>query len=91
MWGLTILGGLLIAGMFTRVAALGAAVLVFQFYMAYPPIPGYPEVPGPEHALIVNKNLIEVFVLVAFVFLPSGCWFGVDSIFAIIFAGKKVK
>jgi uncharacterized membrane protein YphA (DoxX/SURF4 family) len=89
MWGLTILGAMLIAGFWTRFAALGAAVLVMQFYLAYPPIPGYPEVPGTEHSVIVNKNLIEVLVLCAFIFLPSGMWFGIDAIFGDLFKGKS--
>ncbi|WP_237229270.1 hypothetical protein [Rubinisphaera sp. JC750] len=88
MWALAILGGLLIAGLGTRVAAAGGAFLLFNFYLAYPPFPGYPQPPGPEHGLIINKNLIEVLILVAFVFLPSGRWFGIDAVFAALFAKK---
>jgi len=79
MWGLTILGVLLIAGLFTRFAAVSAAFMLFSFYLAMPPFPGVPEPPGPEHSLIVNKNLIEVIALLAIAALPTGLWFGVDS------------
>jgi uncharacterized membrane protein YphA (DoxX/SURF4 family) len=89
MWGLAILGALLIAGLWTRLAALGGAVMIFMFYLAYPPIPGYPEPPGVEHGIIVNKNLIEVLALLGFVFLPSGRWFGIDAIFARLFARRR--
>ena len=88
MWGLAIFGALLIAGLWTRVAALGGAGMIFMFYLAYPPIPGYPDPPGVEHAIIVNKNLVEVIALLCFVFLPSGRWFGVDAVFARLFARK---
>ncbi len=81
MWSLTILGGLLIAGLFSRLAALGAAGLIFLFYLAMPPWPGVPELPGPEHSFIVNKNLIEVIALLALAAMPTGRWFGVDALF----------
>lgn len=77
--GLTILGGMLILGLGTRFAAGMAAVMLFMFYAAMPPWPGVPEVPGPEHSFIVNKNFIEVVALLAIACLPSGRWFGVDG------------
>ena len=79
MWALTILGLLLIAGLFTKTAAAAAAFMLFSFYLAMPPFPGVPEAPGPEHSLIVNKNLIEVIALLAIAALPTGHWFGVDA------------
>ncbi len=89
MWTLTIVGALLIAGLFTRVAALAGAFLITQFYLSYPPFPGYPQPPGPEHSLIVNKNFIEIMILLAMVFLPTGRWFGLDALFPDWFSGKK--
>ncbi len=82
MIGLTVLGALLIFGLFTRCAAFGAACLLFSFYLAMPPLPGVPELPGPEHSFIINKNLIEVIALLAIAALPTGRWFGVDAWFA---------
>ena len=79
MWGLTILGVLLISGLFTRLAAVAAAGLLFSFYLAMPPLPGLPEIPGPEHSYIVNKNLIEVIALLAIAAMPTGRWFGLDA------------
>ncbi len=78
--GLTVLGSLLILGLFTRFAAVAAAFMLFNFYMAMPPWPGVPEIPGPEHSFIVNKNLIEVFALLGLAALPTGKWFGLDRI-----------
>lgn len=82
MWGLTILGTLLLVGLGTRIAAVGGAVLLTLFYLAMPPWPGVPEVPGPEHSFIVNKNLIEVIALLAIAALPTGQWFGLDAFLA---------
>ncbi len=89
MWSLMILGGLLIAGFFTRISALLAAGMVLSFYLVNPPWPGTPPQIGPEHSYIVNKNLIEVMALFALTFLPTGSWFGVDGIFRGLFFGKK--
>lgn len=80
MWALTILGFLLIIGLFTRTAALGAAVMLTMFYLVVPPWPGVPEAPGPEHSLIVNKNFIEAIACLALACMPSGRWLGLDAL-----------
>ena len=78
--GLTVLGFLLIGGLFTRTAAVLAAGMLFMFYLAMPPLPGLPPAPGPEHSYIINKNLIEVLALLAIAAFPTGQWFGLDSV-----------
>lgn len=88
MYGLAIVGILLIAGLFTRLAALGGAGLLMMFYLAVPPWPGCPPETGVEHNLIVNKVLIEAIACLSFVFLPSGRWFGIDAIGAALFRRK---
>ncbi len=91
IWSLTVFGGLLILGLFTRLASLGAAGLILLFYLAMPPWPGVPEAPGPEHSFIVNKNLIEVIALLALAVLPSGRWLGLDAwIHRFLLGGKSV-
>lgn len=87
--GLTILGAMLILGMGTRFAAVLGAVMLFMFYAAMPPWPGVPEIPGPEHSFVVNKNFIEVIALLAIAALPTGRWFGVDGMLARWFSGRK--
>jgi len=89
MWGLTILGVLLLVGCCTRLAALGGAVMLTMFYLAMPPWPGVPEVPGPEHSFIVNKNFIEVMALLAIASLPTGQWFGLDRLCAKFWGRRK--
>jgi uncharacterized membrane protein YphA (DoxX/SURF4 family) len=88
MWGLTILGGLLLAGLFTRLAALGACGLLTMFYLAVPPWPGTPPEVGPEHNFIVNKVLVEAIACGALAFLPTGRWLGVDALFAWLFGSN---
>ena len=80
--GLTVLGAMLLLGLGTRIAAFGAAVMLFNFYMAMPPWPGVPAAPGPEHSYVINKNLIEVIALLGIAVMPTGSWFGVDAILA---------
>lgn len=90
MWGLLILGPLLILGLGTRIAALLGAVMVLSFYLVVPPFPGVPQPPGPEHSFVVNKNLIEVLALLAIAALPTGTWFGLDGIFYRLFRRPSV-
>ncbi len=77
--GLIILGVLLMIGFFTRTSAFFGAIMLLSFYLVWPPWPGVPPAPGPDHAFVVNKNLIEVVALLALTFLPSGLWFGLDA------------
>lgn len=93
MWGLLILGVLLMVGLLSRVAAVFGAVLVFSFYLAMPPWPGVIEFQsfGPEHSFIVDKNFIEVLALLAIAAMPTGRWFGVDAIFPRIIGRKKAE
>lgn len=89
MWGLLILGSLLIVGFFTRFAAILGAVMILSFYLVIPPWPGVPPAPGPEHSLYINKNMIEVIALLAIAALPTGTWFGIDGFFSrVFFKGK---
>ena len=80
---------MLIAGLFTRLAALGACGLLSMFYLAMPPWPGVQEIPGIEHNLIVNKVLIEILCLLTFAALPTGKWFGIDAIISGLLNWRK--
>jgi uncharacterized membrane protein YphA (DoxX/SURF4 family) len=89
MWLLAGLGLLLILGLFTRVSCLAAAGLMVLFYLPQPPWPGVPEPPGPEHSLIINKNLIEAIALLALAFLPTGQWIGLDALLGRFFGSRR--
>jgi uncharacterized membrane protein YphA (DoxX/SURF4 family) len=80
-WGLVIIGSGLMLGLFSRLCSFGGAVLVLSFFLAMPPLPGWPESPRLEgHYLFINKTLIEVLALSALTFLPTGRWAGVDAL-----------
>ncbi|MBL8849112.1 MAG: DoxX family membrane protein [Planctomycetaceae bacterium] len=92
IFGLLILGALLIFGLGTRLAALGGAVMLVMFYLPVPPWPGVylpPEATGPEHSFIINKNLIEAVALLGIAALPTGTWFGLDGLLRAIFRRGK--
>ena len=89
MWGLTILGLLLMVGLFTRIASLGGAFLLTMFYLAMPPWPGVQELPSIEHNLIVNKVFVEIMALLGLATLQTGKWFGVDALISAIIPRRK--
>jgi thiosulfate dehydrogenase [quinone] large subunit len=81
MWGLTIVGLLLILGLFTRIASLGGIMFLLLFYFANPPFVGYfYSLPTEGSYLIVNKNLVELLALVVIFFTGSGRFAGLDRI-----------
>jgi len=77
-------------GLLSRVSSLAMALLILSFYLAMPPLPGWPEPPRVEgHYLIVNKTLIEVIALFALTCIPTGRWAGVDALLSLIFCKQK--
>jgi thiosulfate dehydrogenase [quinone] large subunit len=80
-YGLTIIGVLLILGLFTRAAAVGGIGLVLLFYVCNPPFVGYfYSIPSEGSYLIVNKNLVEVCALAVVALTRSGLFAGLDRI-----------
>jgi thiosulfate dehydrogenase (quinone) large subunit len=81
MWGLTIVGLLLILGLFTRLSSIGAIGFLLMFYFATPPFVGYfYSLPSEGSYLLVNKNLVELGALVVILLTGSGLVYGVDRI-----------
>ncbi len=81
MWGLTIVGLLLILGLFTRLSALAAIGFLVMFYAANPPFVGYfYSLPSEGSYLIVNKNLVELGALIVIIVTGSGRFAGLDRI-----------
>jgi thiosulfate dehydrogenase (quinone) large subunit len=81
MWGLTIVGLLLILGLFTRLASLGGIAFLLLFYFANPPFVGYfYSLPTEGSYLVVNKNLVELCALVVILVTGSGRFAGLDRI-----------
>ena len=81
MWGLSLVGVLLILGLFTRLACLGGIGFIVLFYLANPPFVGYfYSIPTEGSYLIVNKNLVELCALVVVLVTGSGRFAGLDVI-----------
>lgn len=80
-WGLAITGGCLLLGLFSRTNCLLAAVFLLMTYFVSPPWPWVPTPPNSEgNYLYVNKNVVEMFALLALATTASGRWFGVDAL-----------
>jgi thiosulfate dehydrogenase (quinone) large subunit len=80
-WGLIAIGLGLILGLFTRVAAISGAILLFIYYLNNPPLVGLEySVPTEGSYLVISKTLIESVALVALAVFPSGLFAGLDMI-----------
>ena len=80
-YGLLAVGFCLLAGFMTRLACLGGAFYLFMFFLAMPPMPGWPDPPRAEgHYFLINKNIIEMLALLALATTGSGRWAGLDGL-----------
>lgn len=79
-YSLTAIGVCLMLGLCTRLAALGGAAFMLMILATQPPwptiYPPFPEVVG--HALVVDKNFIEMIALVLVATTAVGRWAGLD-------------
>ncbi len=79
-YGLTAIGVCLMIGFCTRLAALGGAAFLVFVLLTQPPWPTiYP--PAPEvvgHALLVDKNFVEMIALLVLAATAVGQWGGLD-------------
>jgi thiosulfate dehydrogenase (quinone) large subunit len=89
MWGLTLVGALLILGLFTRLASLAGIGFILLFYLCNPPFVGYfYSIPTEGTYLIVNKNLVELCALIVILATRSGRFAGLDRILHGLFARR---
>jgi thiosulfate dehydrogenase [quinone] large subunit len=89
MYGLTVIGVLLILGLFTRLAAIGGIALILLIYLCNPPFVGYfYTIPTEGTYLIVNKNLVELCALAVILLTRSGLFAGLDRIVHGLFFGR---
>ena len=77
---LTAIGFCLLVGFCTRLACLGGAVFLINVVLTQLPWPLiYPHAPAVVgHALIVDKNFVEMVAMLALAATPVGRWGGVD-------------
>ena len=89
MYGLAIVGALLMLGLFTRVAAGAGIGFIVLFYLCNPPFVGYfYSIPTEGSYLIVNKNLVELCALAVVLVTGSGRFAGLDRIVHLLFARR---
>ncbi len=77
-YGLTAIGLCLMLGFCTRLAALGGAAFMCFVVMTQPAFPGIypPDPPVVGHALLVNKDFVEMLALLVVASVPAGRWGG---------------
>ncbi|MFN2394188.1 MAG: DoxX family membrane protein [Bacteroidales bacterium] len=81
MWGLTVIGFAMIAGIFTNLAKAGALLLLLFYYVAHPPLMMADYIfPGEGSYLWVNKNLIELLAVAVLFAFPTGHIIGIDRL-----------
>jgi uncharacterized membrane protein YphA (DoxX/SURF4 family) len=88
-WGLTLIGGCLLIGLFTRLAAFLGVGLLVLYYVSNPPFMN-PEF-GEGSYLFVDKNLVEAFALLVVLSFPAAARTGIDGIFLFFRQGRIAK
>jgi len=81
MAGLTLIGFCIMTGLLTRLAAVAGVLLIGLYYLANPPIMatqvGYA---SEGHYLFVNKNVIEIAILLLIAVIPSAWYYGLGKL-----------
>ena len=79
-YGLTAIGLCMMLGLFTRFACLGGAAFLVSVLLTQPPWPTiYPPFPAVVgHALVVDKNFVEMVAMLVLASTAVGRWGGLD-------------
>ena len=87
IWGLTLVGLLLIMGMFEKAGYIGAALFLILYYLSHPPLLNTSYIlPTEGSYLWVDKNLVMLGAVAVLFFFPTAKRIGVDRI---IFKSKS--
>jgi thiosulfate dehydrogenase (quinone) large subunit len=79
VWGLILIGAGLIAGLFTRGAAIAGMILLAFYYLSHPAVIGADyAIPSEGNYLWINKNLIELLALWVLIKFPTWQEIGMD-------------
>ena len=91
-WGLTAIGFCLLLGFCSRLASLGGAAFLVSVLLTQPPWPSiWPHVhPEVGHAMIIDKNFVEMIACLVIASMPAGRWGGLDYYLWNCFGGKKL-
>lgn len=81
IWGLTLIGLLLILGLFEKAGYIGAALLLTLYYLSHPPLLNVAYLLRPEGSYLwVDKNLIMLAATIVLLYFPTSGIIGLDSI-----------
>ncbi len=81
IYGLIIIGVLLILGLFSRIGLIGSATLLLLYYLSHPPLINVDYLISPGGAqLWVDKNLIILFAVIVLMFFPTSKRIGIDRL-----------
>ena len=80
IWTNIAIGGCLLVGLFTRLAALGGGLFLLLIVLAQPDWPGLypPPPPAVGRSFIVTKEFVEMMATFTLMALPVGRWGGLD-------------
>ncbi len=79
IWGLIAIGLSLFLGIFTKPFKIAGMVLLFLYYIAYPPFAAFSvSAPVEGSYWIVNKNLVEFAALLVLYWFPTSHITGID-------------
>lgn len=80
-WGLTLIGGALILGLFNRIATISGVLLLALYYLSHPAWIGFEYLfPSEGNYFLVNKNIIEIVALLVLYYFPSSQIVGLERI-----------
>jgi len=88
IWGLVAIGGALILGCLTRLAALFGMVLLALYYVAHPPFLAS-GMPVEGHYLFVDKNLVELLALCVVAMVPGAGVLGLDRLLSALWHRRR--
>lgn len=77
---LFVIGMLLMLGLLTQLACMGAMLLLTLFYVSAIPLTGLPQPRSEGAYLVVNKNLIELAAVAVILVFHTGRIAGLDSL-----------
>jgi uncharacterized membrane protein YphA (DoxX/SURF4 family) len=81
IWGLVLIGTGLILGVFTRIASAAGVLLLAMYYIASPP---FLKPSSEGHYFIINYQVIEAAVLMAFILIRRDFLWGIDRLLKVI-------
>jgi thiosulfate dehydrogenase (quinone) large subunit len=79
--GLIAVGISLLIGIRVKWGCVGGVLLLLFYYLAHPPLPGFPQGPSEGSYWIVNKNLVEMAALFVIYQFPLTALFGLEHLF----------